>query len=594
MLPTSVPLRFFSLFLLLAAPFALAQEPVKELGEEPEAASESAGLQVEVDTANPGQPDLDEATRRKLIAQDGRQMGQVIQLLESSIKKGLDEENREFAEQMLAASFLERGTALSQMILDRPLPNPKQDPRWLQVRQLALVDLLRVAKLDDSQLDAYLLIGRLQQLSLGDPEAAHRAFSTVIESDEAEPPLRAEAYARRAAGQKDEKQRLSDLTKAIETDGDRIEYRLMRARHYFAGKQYETCLKDVDEVLTIKPDNFATHELRALVLLALDRQEEALASFDRATELAPNAVTPYLRRSEMYSKLGNFSQAIEQATKVIDLRPKNSLGYLMRADIYLRNEQAELGLKDAEQALVLRPGLVQAFLLKARAYELQGETRKALAQLEELAEAMQPQVEIHLQIALYALQLEMPRRAIDALDRALKVEPENALLLRFRGDANLNLGQHREAIANYESALTHEPEDSGILNNLAWTLATSPDNELREGKRAVELATKACVLTEHKKAHILSSLAAAYAEIGDFEKAVEWSKKAVELNDQEESAVQIGEELASYEAGKPWRESQQLDAGERPETPETTDTPKETTHDKPVESTPAPGRTIDF
>ena len=68
-------------------------------------------------------------------------------------------------------------------------------------------------------------------------------------------------------------------------------------------------------------------------------------------------------------------------------------------------------------------------------------------------------------------------------------------------------------------------------------LATSPDDKLRNGSRAIELATKAAELTEYKAAYILSTLAAAYAETGDFQTAIKWSSKAVEIGDKEHDAV---------------------------------------------------------
>jgi len=97
------------------------------------------------------------------------------------------------------------------------------------------------------------------------------------------------------------------------------------------------------------------------------------------------------------------------------------------------------------------------------------------------------------------------------------------------------------------------PDDQGVLNNLAWVLATSPDAKLRDGRRAIELAEKACELSEYKLAHILSTLAAAYAETGDFDRAVEWSTKAVELGDENHGDA-LKKELESYKAKKPWRE----------------------------------------
>ena len=55
-----------------------------------------------------------------------------------------------------------------------------------------------------------------------------------------------------------------------------------------------------------------------------------------------------------------------------------------------------------------------------------------------------------------------------------------------------------------------------MLNNLAWLLATSPEEGIRDGKRAIELAEKACEETEWQDAHIISTLAAGYAETGNF------------------------------------------------------------------------------
>ncbi|MFW6114235.1 MAG: hypothetical protein ACOC7K_00675, partial [bacterium] len=93
----------------------------------------------------------------------------------------------------------------------------------------------------------------------------------------------------------------------------------------------------------------------------------------------------------------------------------------------------------------------------------------------------------------------------------------------------------------------------GVLNNFAWVLATSPDDKLRDGSRALELARQACELTDYKEAHILSTLASAHAELGDFEKAVKWAKKACELGD-ESVQEQLKQELESYKNREPWRE----------------------------------------
>jgi tetratricopeptide (TPR) repeat protein len=85
-------------------------------------------------------------------------------------------------------------------------------------------------------------------------------------------------------------------------------------------------------------------------------------------------------------------------------------------------------------------------------------------------------------------------------------------------------------------------------------LATCPDPSLRDGKRAVQLATKACELADWEDANDLENLAAAHAECGRFEEAVKWQAKAVELGKGLQDADEARQRLDLYKAGKPFRE----------------------------------------
>jgi tetratricopeptide (TPR) repeat protein len=202
----------------------------------------------------------------------------------------------------------------------------------------------------------------------------------------------------------------------------------------------------------------------------------------------------------------------------------------------------------------------------------------AAAQLEELLEAEPEDPEAELQLAyLYSAEKHY-RRAIEKFSAVLEEQPENAAALRGRADVLLSVGRQAEAIADYEKMLALEPDDSHVLNNLAWVLATSPDEKLRDGKRAIELATKACELTKYKEAHILSTLGAGYAETGDFQTAIQWSQKAVELAGEEQLEA-LNKELESYRADQPVRELMT-----EPEEP------GESEPDKPEEPEPSPSK----
>jgi WD40 repeat protein/tetratricopeptide (TPR) repeat protein len=102
------------------------------------------------------------------------------------------------------------------------------------------------------------------------------------------------------------------------------------------------------------------------------------------------------------------------------------------------------------------------------------------------------------------------------------------------------------------------PDTAGPLNSLAWFWATCPEDEVRDGAKAVEYATKACELTSWENASYVDTLAAACAEAGDFESAVKWQEKAIELLTEKnppEWQTEWEERVKLYQSGKPYRES---------------------------------------
>jgi tetratricopeptide (TPR) repeat protein len=120
------------------------------------------------------------------------------------------------------------------------------------------------------------------------------------------------------------------------------------------------------------------------------------------------------------------------------------------------------------------------------------------------------------------------------------------------------LGKTKEAIQHYRHGLLAAPDSPDALNNLAWILATNPDAQLRNGRDAVDLAEKACRLTDNKRAMFLGTLAAAYAEAGRFTEAVPTAEQAIRLADvmnQPELAAKNRQLLELYRSGKPYRDT---------------------------------------
>jgi Flp pilus assembly protein TadD len=151
------------------------------------------------------------------------------------------------------------------------------------------------------------------------------------------------------------------------------------------------------------------------------------------------------------------------------------------------------------------------------------------------------------------------------LDSAIQV-CRSALLLRpSDADCHTTLaialeekGDPTEAIQHYQKALELAPGSIPTLTNLAWLLATSQDASLRNGPRAVELAGQADRLVRGTNTLVLRTLAAAYAENGEFANAIRTARSAMQLarmHGEDSLTADLDQQIALYQLGMPYRET---------------------------------------
>jgi tetratricopeptide (TPR) repeat protein len=250
--------------------------------------------------------------------------------------------------------------------------------------------------------------------------------------------------------------------------------------------------------------------------------ELAVADLDEAIRLEPHNSDAFLTRGVVWYRKSDRDRAVKDYDEALRLQPGNARALGNRGLVWVETGQYDRAIADYDESIRLDPHDPSTFSNRAKAWEKKGEIDRALADYAEV------------------LRLQ-PGDEQGRIDRCGVFRRQN---------------QYGLALDELNEGLSTAPENRAILNLRAWILATCPEAAYRDGARAIEDASRACELTEHKDANYIDTLAAAYAEVGKYESAVLWQQLA--LTDPKfiaDYGPKARERLQLYQEGKPYREA---------------------------------------
>ncbi len=361
--------------------------------------------------------------------------------------------------------------------------------------------------------------------------------------------------------------RMGDILFAKDMEGAHVRVRVPRLLLAEKGTEGRLALHEVvaqdaaieffTKTIDEEPGNARAYLGRATALhtapFPVGTVRQVMDDLDHAVRIAPQLTAARLWRASLAVRNNDFEGAIDDYTEIIKQGHGTAWVFGARGHCWLRLANGDKALADLNRAVRLDPNEPRFYQWRAAAHLIAG--RPALA-IRDITAARKLGLEVtegvlYLEVVAH-IENGALAEAVDVAHHWIDRFPRSPNAYSMLGTAHLLKGEWSDALQFYDQALTYSPNAMMALNGKAWVLATVPDERVRDGHAGVRLARHASRLMRDEFSPALATLAAAHAEVREFEEAVQWQKKAIELAP-EANKEPLRKALELYESGKPFR-----------------------------------------
>jgi len=317
--------------------------------------------------------------------------------------------------------------------------------------------------------------------------------------------------------------------------------------------RFEEGVAHYQEALRLKPDSAEAHNNLGFALSGEGRIEEAAAHYKEALRLNPDYMKAHNNLANALKQQGRFDEAIAHYQEAMRIKPGNAQAHFNVGMVLQALRRPEEGLAHFQEALRIKPDHVEAHFNRGHTLQNLGRMEEAVAHYQEVLRIKPDFSGVHYKLGTALQALGSLEEALAQYQLVLRIKPDYAAAHSRSGTTLEALGRFKEALSHHDDALRYSPENVAAVNNLAWLLATCPLADVRDGKRALELAERLAEWKGPGRFTFLDTLSAAHAEQGEFDQAIPWQRLAIDLAPNEQKEV-LGSRLKLYQQGKPYRE----------------------------------------
>ena len=312
------------------------------------------------------------------------------------------------------------------------------------------------------------------------------------------------------------------------------------------------------EALKINPRYEDAYCNLGSVFVKNGKWDEAIAQYQKAEQINPDYAAAYFSLGDLFLKQGKPAEAVVQYELALKIKPDDASARNNLGNVLAQQEDLAGAIVQYQKALALQPNLPSVRDNLGHALLRTGDFDGAMACFQKITDLGLEPLARWYNLGNNFLQKQDLQDAIICYQQAVKINPRFADAYARLGVVFFKKGNIKEAGDAWQQSLAIDPNQVYVQNNLAWLLATTPDASLRNGTKAVALATQADQLSGGGNPMVLRTLAAACAEEGNYALATTTARRGLKLALEQKNgslAATLQKDIKLYEAGAPMRET---------------------------------------